>query len=30
LPISETRSGLSKYSGKMVTMSMRRPTASPF
>src|SRR5580658_4285817 len=33
-PISETRSGLSKYSGKIVTMSMRsggvRPTSSPF
>src|ERR1700719_4163411 len=33
-PISETRSGLSKYSGKMVTMSMRsggvRPTSAPF
>src|SRR5580698_7399955 len=33
-PISETRSGLSKYSGKIVTMSIRsaclRPTPSPF
>src|SRR5580700_2250673 len=33
-PISETRSGLSKYSGKIVTMSIRsggvRPTSSPF
>src|SRR5215469_7719338 len=28
-PISETRSGLSKYSGNMVTISMRRPTPSP-
>ena len=28
-PISETRSGLSKYSGKIVTMSMRSPTPSP-
>src|SRR5580658_7458111 len=28
-PISETRSGLSKYSGKIVTMSTRSPTASP-
>src|ERR1700678_721037 len=34
LPISETRSGLSKYSGKIVTMSIRsaclRPTPLPF
>src|SRR5580700_995596 len=33
-PISETRSGLPKYSGKIVTMSIRsggvRPTSSPF
>src|ERR1700726_2526781 len=33
-PISETRSGLSKYSGKIVMTSMRsdgvRPTSSPF
>src|SRR5260370_37941375 len=28
-PISETPSGLPKYSGKMVTMSMRSPTPSP-
>src|ERR1700691_1200025 len=29
-PISETPSGLSKYSGKIVTMSMRSPTPAPF
>src|ERR1700691_3800760 len=29
-PISETRSGLSKYSGKIVTISMRSPTPAPF
>ena len=28
-PISETPSGLPKYSGKIVTMSMRSPTPSP-
>ena len=29
-PISDTPSGLSKYSGKIVTISMRSPTPSPF
>src|ERR1700733_9071786 len=29
-PISETPSGLSKYSGKIVTMSMRSRTPAPF